>query len=120
MRRLVLTVLPLVLSAFAVAQDSPPKTIADLERDQFLLGGTLWERIERSSKEKSLECMKAFPHAQFCACLGEQLPLVLTVAQYVAIVTTPRERLEAAIATDDEKRVIEVTFAAREQCANKL
>jgi hypothetical protein len=120
MRRLVLALVPLMLSTLAVAQEALPKTIADVERDEFLLGGTVLERLQRSAKEKSLQCLKAFPHEQFCACLGEQLPLVLTIAQYAAIVSTPREELDSAASSEDERKLIEVTFTAREQCARNL
>ncbi len=117
---LVLFAFPAIFPVGVIAQDGQPKTIEDLERDQFLLGGTLWERVEKASKEKAIQCMKAFPHERFCGCLSEQIPMVITVAQYAAIVATPREQLDSSASSEDERKLIEVTFAAREKCSKVL
>lgn len=113
----VLGVLGACLLLPAMADDSQPKSIEVLELEEFLLEGTLWERVERAAQQKSIQCMRAFPHQQFCRCLGNQLPMVLTIAQYTAIVTTSREQIGYEGMSSEEKKVIDITRESRETCA---
>jgi len=36
------------------AQDESPRTLSDLEHDEFLLGRSLWERFQRAGKVDSM------------------------------------------------------------------
>jgi len=117
MRSVILSVIAAILITPAMADKDGPKTIKDLELEEFLLDGTLWERIERAARQKSIQCMRAFPHEQFCRCLASKIPMVLTITQYTAIVTSSREQIGYEGMSGEEKRAIDVTMRAREECA---
>lgn len=93
------------------------KTIDQLEHEQFMLDGSLLERLGRATRSMELQCMKAFPNERFCRCLASQMPMVLTMTQYTAITTSAREDIGYGEMSDDEKKVIDITIEAREKCA---
>lgn len=108
------------VSVEAAAQTGGTATIDDLEREEFLLGGTIWERVLREGQERSIQCQKAFPNKVFCDCLTDRIPMILTITQYAFILTSSLAELQYDQLTEDEQKMIDITRAARESCALEI
>lgn len=108
------------VSVEASAQASGAATIDDLETEEFLLGGGLFERVSRIGQGLSIQCQKAFPNKKFCDCLSNRIPMVLTITQYAFILTSSLAELQYDQLTEDEQTMIDITRAARESCASEI
>ena len=102
------------------AQSGGTATLDDLKTEEFLLGGTLWERVSREVQERSIQCQKAFPNKVFCDCLSNRIPMILTITQYAFILTGSLAELQYDQLTEDEQKMIDITRAARESCALEI
>ena len=86
--------------------------------DDFFLGGSLYEA--KSYEAKSIQCRKAFPNQNFCSCLANKLPMVLTIPQYTINVTSSLDELRYDELTGDERKMIDIAREVREECAQHL
>lgn len=110
-----ITILP-----YAIAGEDRQKTLQELQTEEFLLGGTLWERVERVAKKKNIQRLKAFPDEAFCTCLADKIPMSFSMIHYVTIVTMSREDLGYDQLSEDERKAVDVTIQARETCAGEV
>ncbi len=113
-----ITVLP-----YAMAGEDKQKTLQELQTEEFLLGGSIWERLQREVKQKEIQCIKAFPHEEFCTCLVDKIPMSFSMIHYVTVVTMSREELgydQLSELSEDERKAVDVTIQARETCASKV
>ncbi len=119
--RILMTLLVLsVFSSASFSNEGSPSTIEELETEEFLIDGTLAQRIDREVKRKYIQCMRAFPHKKFCNCLSSNMSLVFNMLQYTLVVTISKEALEYDKLSEDEKKAVDVTIEARELCADKI
>lgn len=102
------------------AQSGGTTTLDDLETEEFLLGGGLYERVSRIGQALSIQCQKAFPDKKFCDCLSSRIPMVLTITQYAFILTSSLAELQYDQLTEDEQKMIDITRWARESCALEI
>lgn len=75
--------------------------------------------LQKLTKEKSEQCMKAVGRKKFCTCVGNNLPREISFDQYVHTLVTPKETLGYADMTQEQKNVIDATIAVREKCIEK-
>jgi len=61
-------------------------------------------------------CLKASGNHKFCRCLSAKLPVGLTFDGYIQSVTKSRQQLGYDGFSDNEKRMIDMAFAIRNQC----
>ncbi len=120
MRFSLLIVILSLLIASAAAEESEPKTLLELQTQEFLIEGSMWERIERAAQRKKLQCMRAFPHEAFCECLANKMPMAINVIQYTVATTVSREDLGYDSISEDERKAVDVTIQAREDCAGVI
>jgi hypothetical protein len=71
---------------------------------------------DKMGKEKRHQCMTAVANEPFCECLGEKLPVVINFLGYVHIVTQTKEELKYNTLSAEDKRVVDNTRNARDQC----
>jgi len=120
MRILLSFLLLSTFSSVSFSDEDSPRTINELQKEEFLIDGSLVERLEREGKRKYFQCMRAFPHKKYCSCLSGKIPLVLSMTQYTLVVTMSKEDLGYDKLSEDEKKAVDVTIRARESCAGKI
>lgn len=120
MRILMSLLLLSVFSSVSFSDEDSPSTIEELKTEEFLIDGSLVERVEREVKRKYIQCMRAFPHKIFCSCLSGKIPLVFNMTQYTLAVTISKEDMGYDKLSKDEKKAVDVTIQARESCADKI
>jgi len=82
------------------------------------VSGTIWgELVNNASNDRLMGCLKAFPNPEYCECLAEQLPVLVSIHQYVAIVTTTKSDLNYGELSNDDRRTVDTVRDARDQCA---
>jgi hypothetical protein len=72
--------------------------------------------VDRLSRQKYSDCMKAFGNHLFCTCLKDKSPVGVDFLGYVKVVTTSKEDLGYGQADTETKSLIDNTLAAREVC----
>lgn len=102
-----------------LAQERSSKDLRDLNREERLLDGSVWEQFERIGKRKFIHCMKAFPHEQYCQCLVDSIPVDFGMDAYLKIMTSSREEIGYSNMTDDARNAVDATIQARELCVSK-
>jgi len=70
------------------------------------------------TEEKHSDCIKAFGDEHFCQCLGETLPVAATFPIYISVVITPKEELGYSSLSTKDKKLVDLTLAAREKCVS--
>ena len=68
--------------------------------------------------EKRVKCLEAFGHDGFCSCLASKLPVILGLDGYVKIVTLKREDLDYDNLSEDDKKIVDTAYDARNQCVS--
>jgi hypothetical protein len=127
---LVLLFLP-ICSFAQVETNQPPSldTLQKLQKVQAQIdeGKDLLDKLnrlsvtmERVANDKYINCLQAFGVDPFCKCLGDNLPIRITFAAYVQIVTSSKEELGYDKLSDDDKQVVDTVLSVREQCVAKL
>ena len=71
---------------------------------------------DKMAKEKRLQCMTAVANETFCECLSQNLPVPINFVNYVAIVTQTKEELKYSTLSAEDKRIVDNTRSARDQC----
>lgn len=117
--------LVLCLSSPAMGQEPghrPAPSLEDLEiADQMRESiDELEASFEKTWRLRKNHCQRAFGSNEFCSCLGDKLPAVVTFPVYAAVVISTREELGYAVASADERAVIDGIYAAREECVARL
>ena len=74
--------------------------------------------IERVSRQKFSDCMKAFGNQKFCQCLREKSPIGVNFAGYVKVATATKDELGYSKADLETKGLIDNTLKAREACVS--
>lgn len=120
MRTLLLLLTCIAVLPNAMGEEDRPKTLQELQTEEFLLEGSMWERIERAAQQKKIQCMRAFPHENFCVCLANKIPMAVNMVQYVVALTVPREDLGYDQISKEERKAVDVTIQAREECAAQI
>jgi len=95
------------------------RQIDELERGRPPPGKSILDSIDSSSHARNVDCMKAFGHARFCRCLGDNLPVFQPFELYVAIVANPKVNLDLVyldMKAEDKRRIVERVIEVREQC----
>jgi hypothetical protein len=73
--------------------------------------------VEKHSKKKYADCMKAFGSATFCSCLRDKSPIGIDFSGYIQIVTASKEELQYDTMSKENKEVIDNTLAVHDACA---
>lgn len=120
MRILVILILLVGFSSPVLSSEGGPKFLQELQTEEFLLEGSLWERIEREARRKTIQCMRAFPHEEFCTCLGSELPMPVNMTQYALAVTLSREEVGYEQLSEEQRSAFDKTIQAREVCAAQM
>jgi hypothetical protein len=66
--------------------------------------------------EKRLQCLTAVANEPFCECLRRNLPVVINFLGYVHIVTQTKEELKYNTLSAEDKKIVDSTRNARDQC----
>jgi hypothetical protein len=111
---------PLSLDAQAKKQ-LPAEEIGKIQQLEKVLDDLkkLEALTEEMSKEKYYKCLKAFGSDLFCGCIRDNLPVIVTFEDYIAIITSSKEELNYNKLGDNEKKTIDLTHKTREICINK-
>ena len=56
---------------------------------------TVWGRMSKAKNVFSRNCLKAFPHVEFCRCLGNKMPVFATIELYISVSTENDKLLNA-------------------------
>lgn len=72
--------------------------------------------VERISRQKNLDCLKAFGDKIFCQCLSDKSPVGVSFIDYIQIVTNSKESLGYSKADNEAKALIDNSLKAREDC----
>jgi len=72
--------------------------------------------VDRMSRQKYSDCMKAFGNPKFCQCLRDKSPVGIDFAGYVKVVTTTKEELGYSKTDKETKQLIDNALKAREVC----
>ena len=117
------SVIVMALGGAATAQDKRSgiellEQIEALEKasnsaDQLMLA------VDRMSRKKYSDCMKAFGSQKFCACLRDKSPVGISFVGYVHIVTTPKAEIGYAKASAEDKAMIDRALETREACVTR-
>lgn len=70
-------------------------------------------------KEKFYDCVKSFDYP-FCECLRDNLPVGVGFQTYVRIITANKQDLNYAQLNPEDKKMVDVTYQAREKCVRQL
>lgn len=124
MRTLTLTIACVLIGALLPAQQPAPKsppTLDDLKRlDALNEAMTALDQMKQgfdaATKKRELDCLKAFGDAAFCGCIRERSPALASFADYVQVVTTPKEELGYAKLDTEMKGFVDNLIKAREVC----
>jgi hypothetical protein len=73
-------------------------------------------QVEQITQEKLDACLKASGNHKFCHCLAGKLPVGLTFDGYIQSVTKSRQQLGYDAFSNNEKKMIDMAFAVRNQC----
>lgn len=76
--------------------------------------------FEKIWRLRTNHCHRAFGSDEFCSCLGDRLPAVVTFPVYAAVVISTREELGYVAASADARAIIDGIYAAREECVARL
>lgn len=115
-----------LFSQSAVAQEKsgaptktmPVETMHQIDSLEKALDATkeLELLVDRMSRQKYSDCMKAFGNQKFCQCLRDKSPIGIDFAGYVKIVTTTKEELGYSKTDKETKQLIDNALKAREVC----
>lgn len=72
--------------------------------------------LEKFGRKRQLTCLKALGSVKFCTCLNNTLPIAVNFPAYVKILTSTKEEIGYETGSDSEKKVVDLTLAARETC----
>ena len=75
---------------------------------------------KRQTTQRYYGCLKAFGHKEFCTCLRDKSPWILSFNDYIKIVTSTKEELNYEQLKEDDKKLVELTLKVREQCVAKV
>lgn len=114
------------LSQYSIAQEKkdppaktmPVETMHQMDNLEKVLEKTkeLELLVDRMSRQKYSDCLKAFGSQKFCQCLRDKSPVGVNFSGYIKVVTTPKEELEYSKADQETKNLIDNTLKAREAC----
>ncbi|MBB5358056.1 hypothetical protein HDE76_001262 [Rhodanobacter sp. ANJX3] len=65
-------------------------------------------------------CLKAFGNEAFCKCLSSNLPMRISFADYISIVTQSKEQNGYDELSDDVRKAYDMVPAVREQCVSRV
>ena len=116
----VLFLLPLV--SFAEGNKLPVNKVDEKQKKESAIDKReqFKKYAESMIKEKYLKCLASFGDTNFCQCLCKNLPVVDTFENYIAIVISTKDGLGYNNRNNDEKKIIDLTFKAREICVNEV
>lgn len=79
----------------------------------------LLESIATVAKQREYECKRAFGSNEFCKCLSQELPVSVTFMQYNAIVIRSKEQLLFETTSEENKKLVNAIYSARNKCVIK-
>ena len=86
-------------------------------RDQFdSAAKAALQALDDMGKATKRQCITAVANETLCTCLTEKLPIKINFVQYVSIVTLTKEELGYGKLSPDDKKVVDLTRGARDQC----
>lgn len=94
--------------------------IRELESKLPAIGDTLFELADKLSRHKRFECLKVFGRDQFCSCLASKTHLLMSMDQYVIIVTKTKEELRYSDLSPEDQMTIDTTLKARDECVLEM
>lgn len=126
-RLFVLALISLILSfRYSIAQEkmdmsvktASVETIHQLDSVEQILDATkkLELTVDRMSRQKISDCMRAFGNQKFCQCLADKSPIGIDLVGYITVVISTKDALGYPRADQKAKRLIDNTLKARETC----
>jgi hypothetical protein len=97
--------------------DKQVKDLQQIERARAALDGLAAANALAASRH--YKCLVAFGHEPFCSCLREDLPLSVTLENYVTIATSTKEELGYDSASKEDRSIVDTTLKARDTCTVK-
>jgi hypothetical protein len=74
------------------------------------------QAFDNVGKATKRQCLIAVANEALCSCLAEKLPMKINFVQYVSIITLTKEDLGYDRLSLDDKKVVDLTRATRDQC----
>jgi len=123
MKKILAVICLLVTHGYSIADSS--KTIESIEKQQaYEKVISDLEKFENQftdfAQERELNCIKAFGHKEFCACVFNEMPIAWSFSQYIAITTKPKEKLGYNKFDKEYKEVFDKVRPIRNKCVDKL
>jgi hypothetical protein len=113
-----LTLIFALLTSYAGAGDDPTVTEGLKRLDDVQKEAETWAAKQQSiARQRENDCLKAFGHKGFCACLNKELHWVLGFDGYIRIVTATPDQLSSV--PTDERAVVDSAVRARELCVRR-
>ena len=116
--------LALPVSALAQSGVAPPpmplerqEQVEQLNKAQSAIDNII-ANIDESTTIKKDQCMKVFGNTAFCNCIAEKSPVGITFVGYISIVIGTKEDLKYDMLSSDDKKLIDVTRKARDECVS--
>jgi len=103
---------------------APPPTLRQLDPPPPRQGDqTRREEIRnapaKADADRRAQCLRAFGHAAFCGCLGDQLPPDVSFLTYIQVVASTRQDLGYARLGKEDQKAVDLITAARDGCVAK-
>ena len=76
----------------------------------------LRQNVDTLSRALKSDCLRTVGNDQFCNCLGEKLPWILSFQEYVSVVTSSKDQLAAANLSREQHEVVDKAAQARDEC----
>lgn len=73
---------------------------------------------DKLTRKKLSDCKKAFGADIFCACLSNNLPVIVEFPLYIQIAIKTKEELNYKAMSKEDKEIYAATIKARELCVN--
>ena len=75
--------------------------------------------VDAQTRARKSACVKAFGHSALCGCLTENLPVLWSFDDYIAITTRTKEQNGYGAMAKDRKAAYDKFAAVRDQCVRQ-
>jgi hypothetical protein len=119
MKRFLAAVCASVLAVSAGAQSLDQLDKLDHYNKAMNAANQLESIVASRAEATKFSCLKAFGRPTFCNCLSQNLPIALSFADYIAIVTQSKEQNGYGRLTGEVKTAYDKVPAVREMCVKQ-
>jgi hypothetical protein len=127
--RSVIKIIPLLIFvSICFAEDPAQKkapSIEELQLEQdFQNVMKSLDKMEVLSSElvqnKRFACLKAFGNKDFCNCIVDNLPIIISFKNYIALTTSSKDEIGYEKLPKDDQELFDKTITARNLCVKKV